>query len=199
MKTLVLGSTSPFRKAILEKLSVPFTCASPDIDESAQDGEAPTALVERLAEEKAAAVSSLFDDALIIGSDQVAVIDNQILGKPGTHENAVKQLQQASGKEMTFYTGLAVYESATGVCISIVEPFVVRFRHLSIAEIENYLRVEKPYNCAGSFKSEALGITLFDSLSGKDPNTLVGLPLISLTSILKEFGVDLLAEAAKQH
>ncbi|MFD2094511.1 Maf family protein [Corallincola platygyrae] len=198
MRTLVLGSTSPFRKAILEKLGVPFSCAAPDIDETEKAGETAPQLVERLAEEKAAAVAAGFEDALVIGSDQVAVIDEEILGKPGNHEKAVEQLTKASGKTVTFYTGLAVYDAASGVCRSIVEPFKVVFRELTADEIEHYLRVEEPYNCAGSFKSEALGITLFDELSGKDPNTLVGLPLISLTAMLKEFNYDVLAIAASQ-
>lgn len=194
MKTLVLGSTSPFRKTILEKLNIPFHCAKPNIDETAHQGESPIALVERLAIEKAIAVSSLYENALIIGSDQVAVCDGEILGKPHNFENAVKQLSKFSNKQITFYTGLCVYNSFNEKTLSLVDPFTVHFNELTLQEIENYLNAEEPYNCAGSFKSEGLGICLFNRLEGNDPNTLIGLPLIKLTSLLKEHGLDVLAE-----
>ena len=193
MKTLVLASTSPFRKSILSKLNLPFDCAKPDIDESPKENETPEALVARLAEEKARAVKGEFNDALIIGSDQVAVCDGQILGKPHTFENGVKQLTQFSDKAVTFYTGLALYNSSTGETNSLVEPFTVHFNPLSLKEIENYLKAEQPYNCAGSFKSEGLGICLFKKLEGADPNTLIGLPLIRLVAMLKAQGLDVLA------
>ncbi len=194
MKTLVLGSTSPFRKSILEKLNLPFECAKPDIDETALDDESPQVLVERLAIEKAKAVAHQFSDALIIGSDQVAVCDGEILGKPHNFSNGVKQLSKFSNKNVTFLTGLCVYDCVSGKHTSLVEPFVVHFNELSQTEIENYLNAEQPYNCAGSFKSEGLGICLFKKLEGDDPNTLIGLPLIRLVELLKEHGVDVLKE-----
>jgi len=194
MKTLVLGSTSVFRQAILEKLNLPFQTAKPNIDETAFAGETPQALVERLAIEKAKAVAPDFSNALIIGSDQVAVCEGEILGKPHNFDNGVKQLQKFSNKSVTFYTGLCVFDSANNKAISLVEPFIVHFNALSQNDIENYLKTEEPYNCAGSFKSEALGICLFKKLEGDDPNTLIGLPLIKLVNLLKQHGLDVLAE-----
>ena len=193
MKTLVLGSTSPFRKSILEKLNLTFNCAKPNIDETAKENETPIALVERLAIEKAQAVAGEYPSALIIGSDQVAVCDNKILGKPHNFENGVKQLTMFSNKSVTFYTGLCVYDSENKIIKSLVEPFTVHFNELSTLEIEQYLKAEQPYNCAGSFKSEGLGICLFKKLEGDDPNTLIGLPLIKLVSLLKQHGLDTLA------
>jgi MAF protein len=194
MKTLVLGSTSPFRKSILEKLNLPFECAKPNVDETALAKETPQALVERLAIEKAKAVAKEFPNALIIGSDQVAVCRGEILGKPHNFENAVKQLSMFSNETVTFYTGLCVYDSENRSVKSLVEPFLVHFNELSLAEIESYLNAEQPYNCAGSFKSEGLGICLFNKLEGDDPNTLIGLPLIKLIALLKQHGLDILAE-----
>lgn len=194
MKTLVLGSTSPFRKTILEKLNLPFKCAKPNIDESALNGESPQTLVERLAVEKAQAVASDFPNALIIGSDQVAVCDGEILGKPHHFDNAVKQLKKFSNKKVTFYTGLCVFNSESNEVKSLVEPFNVHFNALSDSDIEHYLHAETPYNCAGSFKSEGLGICLFNKLEGDDPNTLIGLPLIKLVELLKQHGLNVLEE-----
>lgn len=194
MKTLVLGSTSVFRQAILEKLNLPFQTAKPNIDETALINETPQALVERLAIEKAKAVADKFPNALIIGSDQVAVCEGEILGKPHNFDNGVVQLTKFSNKAVTFYTGLCVLDSASNTVKSLVEPFVVHFNELSLLEIESYLKAEQPYNCAGSFKSEALGICLFRKLEGDDPNTLIGLPLIKLVSLLKQHGLDVLAE-----
>ena len=194
MKTLVLGSTSPFRKSILEKLNLVFECAKPNIDETALTNETPQALVERLAIEKAKAVAKAFPNALIIGSDQVAVCDGEILGKPHNFENCVKQLSKFSDKNVTFYTGLCVHDSSVNKTISLIEPFIVHFNKLSQTEIESYLKAEQPYNCAGSFKSEGLGICLFKKLEGDDPNSLIGLPLIKLVEILKQHGLDVLAE-----
>jgi len=188
MQTVVLGSTSPFRKTILEKLNIAFECAKPNIDESPLDNESPQALVERLAIEKAKAVTPSYKNALVIGSDQVAVCDNIILGKPHNFDNAVKQLTQFSNKCVTFYTGLAVVNSQTNKVTSLVEPFEVHFNELSQDEITKYLLAEEPYNCAGSFKSEGLGICLFKKLVGDDPNTLIGMPLIKLIALLKEHG-----------
>ncbi len=186
---IVLASTSPFRRAILEKLGLPFDTLSPETDEIRLDGESPEQLVQRLAAAKAKAVAGSCDDALIIGSDQVAVINGEILGKPGSHEKAVSQLKKASGKTVRFFTGLCLLNSTTGNCQVEVVPFDVVFRKLSDTQIENYLEKEKPYNCAGSFKSEALGICLFEKLQGDDPNTLMGLPLIRLVRMLEQEGV----------
>jgi MAF protein len=192
MKTIVLGSTSVFRQAILEKLNLPFQTAKPNIDETPLANETPNALVERLAIEKAKAVASQFPNALIIGSDQVAVCEGEILGKPHNFENGVKQLTKFSNKAVTFYTGLCVFDSASNTVKSLVEPFIVHFNELSSSEIENYLLAEQPYGCAGSFKSEGLGICLFKKLEGDDPNTLIGLPLIKLVALLKQHGLDVL-------
>ena len=197
MKTLVLGSTSPFRKTILEKLKLPFHCAQPNIDETEKKDESPRALVERLAIEKAKAVRAEYPNALIIGSDQVAICDGEILGKPHNFDNAVVQLSKFSGKSITFYTGLCVYDSEQDKAIALVEPFTVYFNQLSQEDIANYLNAEQPYNCAGSFKSEGLGICLFNKLEGDDPNTLIGLPLIKLVELLKQQGIDVLAEQSK--
>ncbi len=197
MKTLVLGSTSVFRKSILEKLNLPFECAKPNIDETALAGETPQALVERLAIEKAKAVANEFSNALIIGSDQVAVCDGEILGKPHNFDNGVMQLTKFSNKAVTFYTGLCVFDSANNIVKSLVEPFVVHFNELSSSDIASYLKAEQPYNCAGSFKSEGLGICLFKKLEGEDPNTLIGLPLIKLVALLKQHGVNTLAEQSQ--
>jgi len=192
-RTIVLGSTSPFRKSLLEKLNFPFECSSPNIDESALAKETPIALVERLAIEKAKAIQN-YPNALVIGSDQVAVHNGQILGKPHNFDNALAQLTQFSGNAVTFYTGLAVLDTQSHTVHSLVEPFIVHFNTLSEEEITNYLHAEEPYNCAGSFKSEALGICLFKKLEGNDPNTLIGLPLIKLVELLKKHGFDVLKE-----
>lgn len=189
---LVLASTSPFRKAILDKLAIKFDTASPNTDESPLDGETPQNLVERLSIAKAKAVAAKASNSLVIGSDQVSVIDGEIIGKPHTHENAVKQLQNASGKTVTFFTGLCLYNSETQQYQSEVVPFNVVFRSLSDQQIESYLRKEEPYNCAGSFKSEALGIVLFEKLVGDDPNTLMGLPLIRLVKMLEQENFSIL-------
>jgi len=192
MPRLVLASTSPFRKAILEKLGIPFDVAAPDVDESPQPDETPSQLVERLACAKAIKVAESCPDALIIGSDQVAVIEGKILGKPGKHNKAVEQLELASAKTVNFLTGLCLYNAVTGKNQVEVVPFNVVFRELSTSQIENYLRAEQPYNCAGSFKSEGLGITLFDRLDGEDPNTLIGLPLIRLIRMLEKEGLHII-------
>lgn len=192
MKKLVLGSTSPFRKSLLEKFNVPFETAKPDIDETPLPGESPIELVERLAIEKAKAVTAEHSDALIIGSDQVAMHQGDILGKPHTRENAIAQLMRFSGNKVTFYTGLCVHDATTNKSYSLVEPFDVYFRTLTTAEIEAYVDAEQPLKCAGSFKSEGLGITLFEKLVGDDPNSLIGLPLIKLHALLKQAGLDVL-------
>lgn len=188
---LVLGSTSPFRRQLLERLGVGFETASPEIDESRLPGESPEDLVLRLAEAKARAVAAARHHALIIGSDQVACIEGRILGKPGNHDRARLQLQDASGKRVCFYTGLCLLNTDSGRCQLFCEPFHVYFRQLRPEQIERYLSREKPYTCAGSFKSEGLGIALFERLEGDDPNALIGLPLIRLVSMLRAEGIDL--------
>ncbi|MGB0713714.1 MAG: Maf family protein [Gammaproteobacteria bacterium] len=194
-KTLVLASTSPFRRSILEKLGYPFETFAPEVDESRHADEDADTLVARLAEAKARAATGHFHDALVIGSDQVAVIDGRILGKPHEHERAMEQLRAASGRRVTFKTGLCLFNTATDQAETIVAPFDVQFRVLSDAEIDAYLRREEPYNAAGSFKSEALGITLFEGLYGDDPNTLIGLPLIQLNRMLRAQGLNVLLDS----
>jgi len=187
-----LASTSPYRKALLERLQLAFETASPEVDETRLADESAEALVARLAEAKARAVAQGMDDALVIGSDQVAVLDGDVLGKPGGHEQAVAQLRRASGKAVRFLTGLCLVNAATGKAQLEVVPFEVEFRILTAEQIEHYLRREQPYNCAGSFKSEGLGIALFERLHGDDPNTLIGLPLIRLTRMLEREGMAVL-------
>lgn len=182
---LILASSSPFRKMLLERLMVPFATANPDIDESAKAGESPVQLVERLAIEKAQAVSQQYPGSLIIGSDQVALHGKEIVGKPHTHARAVQQLRTASGKQIKLYTGLALLNSASGRIQSEVVPYTVHFKTLSEEIIESYLRREQPYNCAGSVRSEGLGIALLERFEGDDPNALIGLPLIRLVAMLE--------------
>ncbi len=191
MRPLVLGSSSPYRKAVLDKLGIPFTTDKAQITETRSPGESPTDLVQRLADMKARDVGSRHHGALIIGSDQVASLDEEILGKPGNRENAIAQLLAASGKTVTFLTGLSLYNSTTGRIQTAVEPFVVRFRQLTRTQIERYVDREQPFDCAGSFKSEGYGITLFSGLEGRDPNALMGLPLILLVDLLANEGLRL--------
>lgn len=190
MTQLVLASTSPFRKLLLEKLGLPFICAAPEADETPLPGEQAPALVQRLAVAKAQALAAQFPQQLIIGSDQVCVLKGTITGKPHTESAACEQLAQASGQIVTFYTGLALLDTRTNALQCCCEPFNVHFRRLSQREIARYVAREQPLNCAGSFKSEGLGITLFERLEGRDPNTLVGLPLIALGEMLRQAGVD---------
>ncbi|MFE4108729.1 Maf family protein [Kosakonia sp. YIM B13611] len=185
MSQIILASTSPYRRALLDKIGLPFECAAPQTDETPHAGESPRHLVLRLAQEKAQSLAQKYPQHLIIGSDQVCVLDGEITGKPHTEENARQQLMKASGNIVTFYTGLALFNSATGHLQTECEPFDVHFRHLSEQEIDDYVRKERPLNCAGSFKSEGLGIALFERLEGRDPNTLVGLPLIALCQMLR--------------
>ena len=187
---LVLASTSPFRKELLQRLAIPFETAAPDVDESPRADDTPAALVRRLSEAKARAIGKL-RQGLIIGSDQVATTGNDILGKPGTHPRAIEQLQYLSGRLVTFHTGLCLLNSATNEAQIDVIPFKVQFRQLDEGQIERYLQTDQPYNCAGSFKSEGLGITLFERMDGDDPSALVGLPLIRLTSMLAAAGIVL--------
>ncbi|MBF0470557.1 MAG: septum formation inhibitor Maf [Gammaproteobacteria bacterium] len=188
---IILASTSPFRKMLLEKLGLPFTTIAPEVDERAAPSESPADLVQRLALAKAEAVAHHHPKALVIGSDQVAVHRGEILGKPGSHARAREQLAAFSGNAVTFYTGLALVGSEAGVSEVDLLPYTVHFRTLSADQIERYLKAEQPYQCAGSFKSEGLGITLFSRLEGDDPNTLIGLPLIRLTAMLALAGIPL--------
>ena len=191
-RRLILASTSPFRRELLTRLELPFDIRAPDIDETPQPGETVAALVARLAEQKARAVTRNETSALVIGSDQAATLDGEIIGKPGDHPRAVAQLQRASGRVVIFYTGLCLLDCASGQCQVAVEPFRVVFRTLTAEMIESYLRREQPYHCAGSFKSEGLGIALFERLEGDDPTSLIGLPLIRLTRMLEAAGVTVL-------
>ncbi|MCE9787132.1 Maf family protein [Shewanella chilikensis] len=193
---LILASTSSYRKALLAKLDLAFECVAPEMDETPLPGEAAFDLVKRLAAAKAQAGAKQLSNTLVIGSDQVAVIDGQIVGKPLTEEKACQQLQAASGKSITFYTGLALYDSRSGQTQVEVEPFTVHFKNLSQDEIADYVRREQPLWCAGSFKCEGLGIALFRALEGRDPNTLVGLPLILLIEMLSRQGIKVLGDAA---
>ncbi len=209
---LILASSSIYRGEILNKLGLSYESISPDIDESPLPAESPQALVARLALAKAKAVAGITvaratsaakstanakgntidsnDTLLIIGSDQVAVLDNKIITKPHTHTNACQQLRAASGREVTFLTSLCLYNSHTNAHQLTVAPYIVNFLPLTDGQIESYLKKEQPYDCAGSFKSEGLGITLFKSIQGDDPNTLMGLPLIELVKMLREEGID---------
>ena len=188
---LVLASTSAYRRELLQRFGLPFEVARPDIDESPLPGETPQATAERLAVEKARAVAGQFDDALIIGSDQVAHMGDTRFGKPGTVERAVAQLQSMSGRTVVFHTALAVLNTRSGRVQLDAVPTEVRFRSLSSDEIVRYVNKELPLDCAGSAKSEGLGITLLDALAGDDPNALVGLPLIALARMLRNEGIAL--------
>ncbi len=189
---LILASSSVYRKELLARLQLPFTTQNPDVDESPLANEAPAVLVERLAIKKAKAIASREENALVIGCDQVAVHGGEIVGKPRDHEHAVLQLKAASGKTITLYTGLVLINSRTSKIQSEVVPYNVVFKKLKHEQIENYLRKEKPYNCAGSVKSEGLGIALLERFDGEDPNTLIGLPLISLIKMLEHEGLSVI-------
>jgi septum formation protein len=192
MPPLVLASTSPFRRELLARLALPFLTAAPEVDEARLPGEGPQALVTRLAEAKARAVGRAHPGALVIGSDQIACIDGALLGKPGDRERAIAQLTQAAGRVVTFYTGLCLLDTRGGQAEVVCEPFRVHFRDLTARQIAGYVDRERPFNCAGSFKSEGLGIALFERLEGDDPNALIGLPLIRLVAMLERAGVEVL-------
>ena len=185
---LILASTSPYRKALLERLQVGFLCDAPDIDESPLEHESVENMVVRLAKLKAEAVAENHSDALIIGSDQSAVLDGEILTKSGNYDNAVRQLQRASGKRIVFQTGLCLLNTRTGNLQTACVPYTVVFKSLTAEMIEHYVKKEQPYNCAGSFRSEGLGIALFERFEGEDPNALIGLPLIKLIDMLENEG-----------
>lgn len=188
---IILASGSSYRATLLNKLSLPFICQSPDIDESALASENVADQVKRLALAKASAIAQTTQDGYIIGSDQLAMCQQQVLGKPGNHQQAKVQLRQLSAQQVTFYTGLCLFNAANQRQQTIVETFEVFFKPLSEKHIQRYLSIEKPYDCAGSFKSEGLGIALFDKLQGRDPNTLVGLPLIALVELFTNWDIDL--------
>ncbi|MGA3680609.1 Maf family protein [Pseudomonas graminis] len=191
MLPLLLASSSPYRRELLDRLRLPFVCASPDIDESRRPNEPAIDLVTRLAREKAMALAERFPDHLIIGSDQVAVLGEQILGKPHTFERALEQLKESSGNSVSFLTGLALFNSRTGQCQVDCVPFTVHMRQLDDARISRYLHAEQPYDCAGSFKAEGLGVSLFRSTEGADATSLIGLPLIRLVDMLMNEGIEL--------
>ncbi|MBK5931532.1 Maf family protein [Halochromatium salexigens] len=189
-RSLVLASTSPFRRELLARLGLAFDTAAPDCDETPLADEPAPALVQRLAEAKARAVAAQFPEALIIGSDQVACLDDQVLGKPGNRARALDQLRAASGRKVAFQTGLCLYDARDDHAEVRCETYQVEFRVLSEAEIAGYVDREQPFGCAGSFKSEGLGSALFERLEGDDPTSLIGLPLIRLAALLRAAGVD---------
>jgi len=186
---LVLASTSAYRRALLDRLGIPFSVAQPNVNEAALPGEVPAALALRLAEAKARAVASENPCSLIIGSDQIALLDAEILGKPGNHANALVQLRKVSGRTVSFLTAVCVYDSEKERHSSRLVKYEVKFRNLDEAMIEAYLSRDRPYDCAGSAKAEALGIALIERMQGDDPNALIGLPLIALIDLLHEHGV----------
>ncbi len=189
---IILASTSIYRSQLLSTLQIPFQTASPDVDETPLQGESAPQTSQRLSQLKAQAVAQQFPDALIIGSDQVALLEGAQLGKPMTHDNAVRQLRSMRGKTVDFYTAVSLFNSRTQVMQTALAETKVRFRDLSDDEIERYLHKEQPYHCAGSAKSEGLGIALIQSIQGDDPNALIGLPLIVLVDMLKKQGVNIL-------
>ncbi|MDD2535564.1 MAG: Maf family nucleotide pyrophosphatase [Macromonas bipunctata] len=190
-RALVLGSTSRYRRELLQRFGLPFDVVGPHVDETPQPNEAPAALAQRLALAKAQAVAAQRPEAIVIGSDQVADLHGQPLGKPGTHERAVAQLRQMSGQTVLFQTAVAVVCAATGLAACELAVVRVVFRDLTDAEIERYLRAEQPYDCAGSAKSEGLGITLLDHIDNDDPTALIGLPLIRTARLLRLAGLQL--------
>ncbi len=186
---LVLASTSPYRRGLLSRLGLPFDAIPPGVDEAALQGESPADLVVRLAAAKAAAVAALHPGARVIGSDQVADFDGAVLGKPGSRERAIEQLQAMSGRSVAFRTAVAV--AANGRVASALDTTLVRFRRLDRAAIERYVDREQPYDCAGSFRSEGFGIVLFEAIETRDPTALVGLPLIETARLLRDSGLPL--------
>ncbi|MEO7245577.1 MAG: Maf family nucleotide pyrophosphatase [Rubrivivax sp.] len=193
---LILGSTSRYRRELLERLRLPFEVVAPAVDETPRSGEAPAALAQRLALAKARAVAAAHPQAIVIGADQVADLDGEPIGKPGDHARATAQLTRLSGRSVVFQTALAVVHAAAGFERAALAPVKVRFRSLSAGEIERYLRLEQPYDCAGSAKCETLGIALLASIESDDPTALVGLPLIRTAQLLREAGLDPLADPA---
>lgn len=195
-RTLILGSTSVYRRELLARLHIPFEVAAPDVDETPWQGEAPRALAERLALAKARGVAAKFPQAVVIGSDQVADLHGQSLGKPGTHDRAVAQLRLMRGQTVVFQTAVSVVCLESGFEQSSLAAVRVTFRDLTDSEIENYLRIERPYDCAGSAKSEGLGIALLASIDSDDPTALVGLPLIRTCKMIQAAGIEILSHRA---
>ena len=192
MSPLTLASRSRSRRALLERLSIPFGIVHPDIDESRYEGEAPEALVRRLSEEKARTVGKRVGTGLVIGSDQIALLDDTVLGKPGDHAGNVAQLEMANGRWLEFRTGLAVLDTANGHAQLDVARFAVKFRSLTTDDIEAYVAREQAFDCAGGFRAESLGCTLFERMHGDDPTSLMGLPMIRLCEMLRSAGLDVL-------
>lgn len=190
---LILASSSRYRREVLEKLHLPFQCVSPEIDETPLADESPEQTSLRLAESKARKVAQAYPNALIIGCDQVATVDGLQIGKSGNHDNAVKQLAMLSGKEVIFHSAICLYDSINQHMQSTIAPYYVKFKSLSPRQIETYLRLEQPYDCAGSAKSEGMGIALLEYMRGDDPNALIGLPVIVLVDMLMQAGVDVLS------
>lgn len=190
--TIILASESKYKKSVLEKLRIPFTCIAPHIDETALENETPKRLVERLAKTKAQTIADQHPNCHIIAADQVACFGEHILGKPGNSENAKKQLQLFSGERVDFINGLALITPTLEEPLCLIETFSVQFKSLSDNEIDAYIKKEAPFDCAGSFKSEGLGILLFDALIGRDPNALIGLPLIGLRELFEQAELNLL-------
>ena len=190
MQSIILASSSPYRKELLNKLNISFNAESPKLDETPLAGESPIELVERLATAKAAAIARKHPSALIIGSDQVACVNGAVLSKPSNFDNAFTQLKQCSSNTVTYYTGLCLLNSATNTNQIHTERYQLHFRALADQEISNYLQLEQPYDCAGSIKSEGLAVSLFESHQGRDPNALIGLPLIQLLKMLRAEGVN---------
>jgi len=186
---LVLASSSAYRKELLSRLQLPFEVAVPDIDETPQPGETPSATALRLAREKAAAVAAKIPGAIVIGSDQVATLDDEQIGKPGNHANALAQLQKMRGREVIFHTALCVWDGRNNSAQVENIQTIVKFRDLPDDELDAYLRIEQPYDCAGSAKNEALGIAILERIDSSDPTALTGLPLIALTGMLRNLGV----------
>ncbi len=195
---IVLASSSPYRRELLSRLGLRFDTVSPGVDERPMDDESPRTMVARLARLKARAVAPLRPRALIVGSDQAAVLDNRIMGKPGSHEANVRQLRLAGGRRVRFLTGVALLNAASGEMQSEVVEYGVHFRPLDEAQVEAYVRAEKPYDCAGGFRAEGLGVALFQRMEGEDPSALIGLPLIALVSMLRREGIDPLLEACRR-
>jgi len=191
MLPLILASSSRYRKSLLDRLHLPFESAAPDVDETPLQNEQPEQLTRRLALAKAQALQARYPAHLIIGSDQVVLLDNELVSKPGTHAEAREQLTRSSGKTLTFSTALCLLNSASGKHQVAMEPYSVTFRELSNEQIERYLLQDKPYDCAGSFKSEGFGVSLIERMHGDDPNSLIGLPLIRLCQMLAQEGIYL--------
>lgn len=191
-QTLILASSSEYRRELLLKLQIPFSGISPHVDETPLDGEKPQETALRLAQVKARKVGTDYPHALVIGCDQVATLDGEQLGKPLNHANATVQLQKMRGREVTFHSALCLFNASTGNMQALVVPYMVRFRQLTDEQIENYLTKEQPYHCAGSAKSEGLGVALIERMLGEDPNALIGLPLIKLITMLQNEGVSVI-------